>query len=115
MVMVSRMAPSKEKDLNAVEIGRRIAQARKELDGMVQRELADLVGVTERSVAEWEIGGVIPYRHMRRLESVLGKPASWILYGDEGVPADLQGQLGAIQDKLDEILSHINGGRAKRK
>jgi transcriptional regulator with XRE-family HTH domain len=104
----------KEKDLNAVEVGRRIALARREQGGMTQRELADLVGVTERSLAEWELGGVLPYRWIRRLEEVLDRPASWILYGDEAVPVDLQQQLTEIRAKLDEVLKRVDGGRPKR-
>jgi transcriptional regulator with XRE-family HTH domain len=70
------------------EIGRRIALARREADGMTQRELADLLGVTERSVAAYEAGDVIPYRFMRQLENLLNRPASWILYGEQQQPAD---------------------------
>lgn len=39
------------REINAKEVGRRIAQARKEADGMTQRELALAVEKTERSVA----------------------------------------------------------------
>ena len=70
------------------EIGQRIALARREADGMTQRELADLIGVTERSVAAYEAGDVIPYRFMRQLESLLNRPASWFLYGEQAQTAD---------------------------
>ena len=98
-------------ELVAKEVGQRIAQSRKELVGMTQRELGDLVGVTERSIAAWELGEVIPYRHMRRLEEVLSRPAAWILYGDEGTPADLVAQLKAIQDDLTWIKAHLSKRR----
>ncbi len=102
-------------EISKKEVGRRIAQARKETEGMTQRELGDLVGVTERSVAEWEAGGVIPYRHMRRLEEILSKPASWLLYGDDGQPAGLQQQLSEIHTMLDEVLKRLDGRRTRRK
>ena len=66
----------------ALEVGKRISQARKEAGGMTQRELADLLGVTERSVASYELGEVIPYRFVRDLEHYLDKPAGWFLHGD---------------------------------
>lgn len=66
----------------AIEVGKRIAQARLENDGMTQRELADLLGVTERSVAAYELGEVVPYRFMSDLERLLNKPRGWFMHGD---------------------------------
>lgn len=71
----------------AAEIGQRIAQARLEQGRMAQRELAELIGVSERSVQAYEAGEVIPYRFMKALETALHKPVAWILHGDEGVTA----------------------------
>jgi transcriptional regulator with XRE-family HTH domain len=96
-----------QQTLVAKEVGRRIAQSRKELDGMTQRELGDLVSVTERSVAAWELGEVIPYRHMRRLEEVLQRPASWLLYGESATPPNLQQQLDDIFKQLSEIKTAL--------
>lgn len=72
--------------LRAKAIGERIARARREKDGMTQRELSlsFTPPLTERSIAEWESGRVIPYKHMRDLGRLLGRPASWFLYGEEG-------------------------------
>lgn len=100
-------AAVKEKSARAVEIGERIALARKEADGMTQRELADLLGVTERSVAAYEAGDVIPYRFMRQLESLLNRPASWILYGEgNGIEdGELQRQLNVLTQKVDALTA----------
>jgi len=92
-----------EEGLRAKEIGQRIALARREAEGMTQRELADLIGVTERSVAAYEAGDVIPYRFMRKLEEVLDRPASWLLYGERSA-APAAGRDAEIIQKLDEIL-----------
>lgn len=67
------------------EVGQRIALARHEAQGMSQRELGELVGVTERSVQAWEAGEVIPYRYLRDLEHALARPAAWFLHGDDAV------------------------------
>lgn len=52
-------------------IGARIRRRRQEL-GLTQRELADLVGVDESSVINWESGKHYPRRKLGKLESVLG-------------------------------------------
>jgi transcriptional regulator with XRE-family HTH domain len=59
-------------------IGRRLAQARKEA-GLTQEQLAEQVGVTPRSIQGYEAGKVVPYRHLKRLEEITGKPPSWLL------------------------------------
>lgn len=74
---------------------------------MTQRELADLLGVTERSVAAYEAGEVIPYRFMRQLEQLLNRPANWILYGESSAAEDWQKAFAEITRKLDEILSQL--------
>src|SRR5688500_7691166 len=90
-------------DEQAKEIGGRIRQARKEAGGMTQRELGDLLGVTERSVNAYEAGEVVPYRFVRDLELVLNVPAAWILHGD-----------GALEEtrKLDEMLEMLRDLKA---
>ena len=81
---------SQQENEYALEVGKRISQARKEAGGMTQRELADLLGVTERSVASYELGEVIPYRFMRDLEHYLERPAGWFMHG-EAVAEDKTG------------------------
>lgn len=49
---------------------------------MTQRELGELLGVTERSVAAYERGEVIPFRFLRRLGEIFGKEPAWILHGE---------------------------------
>ena len=71
---------------------------------MTQRELGDLLGVSERSVAAYESGEVIPYRFIKRLEEVLGKPAEWILHGTESLDRD---------QTLMEILDQLKALRAQ--
>ena len=63
------------------DIGARIAAARREA-GLTQRELADRLGVTTRSVQNYESGAVIPYKHLRRIETLARKRVGWILAGD---------------------------------
>lgn len=99
---------SDKQQLRSKEIGERIAQARREADGMTQRELADLLGVTERSVAAYESGDVIPYRFMRQLEEILQMSASWFLYGEEATGGDPK----EILSILIEIRAELKSVRA---
>ena len=63
------------------QIGARIAAARREA-GLTQRELAERLGVTTRSIQNYESGAVIPYKHLRRIETMGHKNVGWILAGD---------------------------------
>jgi transcriptional regulator with XRE-family HTH domain len=96
------------RELNSKEIGKRIAQARREADGMTQRELADLLAVTERSVAAYEAGDVVPYRFMRQLEEVLQRPAAWLLYGEDAVPAVQTEQIEAIVEMMNSLEKKLD-------
>jgi transcriptional regulator with XRE-family HTH domain len=95
---------TKKNQLRAKEIGARIKQARQEAGGMTQRELGDLIGVTERSVAAYEAGEVVPYRFLRALESALAKPAEWILDGEQVRQNAVEENQQLILAKLDELL-----------
>ena len=93
-------------EVRAAEIGERIKQARLEQGGMKQRELADLLGVSERSVIAYESGEVIPYRFMRDLERALGKPSSWILHGDN-TPVDTVSELREEMSELTGLVRNL--------
>lgn len=93
------------KDL-AREIGLRIKQARKEAGGMTQRELAEILGVTERSVAAYEQGLTVPYRFGGKLEEALGRPVAWFWYGEEAMLAKDE-QFEQIIDELRMLRSDV--------
>ena len=81
------------------EIGARIAAARHEA-GLSQRELAERLGVTTRSVQNYESGAVIPYRHLRRIETLAHKRIGWILAGDAS-DSDLARTLERLEASID--------------
>lgn len=99
-------------NLNAKEVGKRIQQARLEANGMTQRELSLVLDTTERTVAEWERGGYIPYRFLQGLERNLGHPASWFLYGEE---RDGDHSLGRLEEKLDHIIELLEAIQPPKK
>lgn len=91
----------------AKEIGSRIQQARREAGGMTQRELGDLLGVTERSIAAYEAGEVVPYRFLRELERILGVEAAWILHGEDVVRTQESQQLAEALLLLRELRAEV--------
>jgi transcriptional regulator with XRE-family HTH domain len=100
----SRPAGTRE----GVEIGRRVAQARKEA-GLTQQELADRLEVTKRSLQGYESGAVIPYRHLGRLADLLGRGAAWFLAGDrarvrEELAEALRERDRAFKDEMRELF-----------
>jgi transcriptional regulator with XRE-family HTH domain len=89
-----------------VDIGARIATARKEA-GLTQEELADLVGVSTRSLQGYEAGEVVPYRHMARLSEVTRREVAWLLHGDDptsAAPADLR---RVVREEVASALAHV--------
>src|SRR5215467_11981224 len=79
-------------------VGARIAQARK-AQGLTQRDFAELLGVTVRSLQHYEAGTIVPYRHFPRMELVTKKRPGWFLQGQhEGYAS--AAALTALRDQL---------------
>jgi len=78
--------------------GTRVAAARKEAR-LSQRALAAELGVSVRTMQNYEAGRFVPYRHLDALSRLLGKSSSWLLYGHE-------------QPNTDQLLAEV---RAQRK
>jgi DNA-binding transcriptional regulator YiaG len=62
----------------------RIKRVRRDL-GLSQKEFADLVGVSERSVQHWESGKKPQPKALRRLAEVAKKPVAWFYEAEEAV------------------------------
>lgn len=104
----------KQDHKRAREIGRRIAQARQEAGGMTQRELGELIGVTDRSIMAYESGDVIPFRFLRQIEDATGRSAGWILHGDAYREVPTTEHMDIQREMLDElraIRALLEGGR----
>jgi transcriptional regulator with XRE-family HTH domain len=81
------------------EVGERIAEARRH-GGLTQRELAALLGVTVRTIQNYEAGVAVPYRHLRTIESVGRKRPGWILEGGED--SDLRATISSLQRAMEQ-------------
>lgn len=103
MVAMLTAAPEKrsKRALNdySVEVGRRIVHARKEL-GLTQEELAELAGVSQRSMQAYETGEVVPYRKMREIAQVLEVSTSWLLHGEE---ENADSEIDSLKREIDNL------------
>jgi transcriptional regulator with XRE-family HTH domain len=80
------------------QVGARIAESRR-LGGLTQRELADRLGVTVRTIQNYEAGVAVPYRHLRTIESLGHKRPGWIL--DGGGDGDFVTAIASLHDAME--------------
>lgn len=79
------------------EICARIVRAR-ELAGLTQPELANLIGVTERTVRNYESGRV-PWGLLNKIADVTGTTRTWLVDGPS--------QLDRIEAKIDQLTDRL--------
>ena len=85
-------------------IGGRLKEARKAV-GLKQVDVAEQLGVSERTIQAYEQGETIPHRFRGKLEAILENPASWLFDG-ERTPRGSQAQeqrLRDIEARLDRL------------
>lgn len=100
-VQAHSVEPLDSEDNYALQVGRRIRLARKEL-GMTQVELARQVGVSQRAAQSWETGEVIPYRWTKKIGKAVKRDPDWILHGDQDELGE-QERLERLEGKVDEL------------
>jgi transcriptional regulator with XRE-family HTH domain len=93
-------------------VGQRIAQARTDVAGLTQKQLASAVGVTGRAVQSWEAGARAPVRHLRQLEEALGVSREWLLWGTDEPPASelahLAERVSFLEDAVDRLTTTLD-------
>jgi len=89
-------------------VGARIAEARRHA-GLTQRELAETLGVTTRSIQNYEAGVAVPYKHVRAIELLGHKRHGWILDGgdDTQLTATIVALQAAMERHQDLMQSHL--------
>jgi len=97
-------------------VGERLRLARNEA-GMRQIDVAELVGVTERSIQAYENDEVIPYRFVNQLAEIFDRSVAWILHGDEATktPGDITPLLEEMLVELREIRKALKPAPAASK
>lgn len=77
------MAKAAEKDPYAIEVGKRLRQARMALDYRVLRAFAENTGTDEDNLGNWERGvSLVPPPYVQRLKELFGITHEWIFGGD---------------------------------
>jgi DNA-binding XRE family transcriptional regulator len=94
--------------LARAELGRRIAQARKEA-GLTQKQLAEAIGVTRRSIQGYEAGSCAPYRRLADIAAALDRPAAWFTQEGEGLAPELR---LLIRQEIAELVGEQRSLRA---
>lgn len=87
-------------------VGGRIKYWRKRC-GWTQRELGDRVGVSERSIQEWEGNRISPWKHLADLEEAFGI-AEGTLMGSYGLRDDrVVDELRRLRDEVGRIAQAL--------
>jgi len=87
--------------------GKRLASARKEIR-VSQRALAAELGVSVRTIQNYEAGRFVPYRHLDTLSRLLRCNPSWLLYGHDQDLDELlarsRHERGRLQQNLERLV-----------
>jgi transcriptional regulator with XRE-family HTH domain len=90
-------------------VGDRIRQARQEA-GLTQAQLASLLGITTRSVQNYESGAITPWRHLGRIETLTRKRHGWLLSSDGNagsLDADLADLAASMEQHYADMRDHL--------
>ena len=68
------------------DICARIKMARR-MSGISQTELAEMLGVQQRSISNYESHRV-PWRLLNEIAEATGQPTEWLLYGEQPTKKD---------------------------
>lgn len=85
--------------------GKRIAAARKDVR-LSQRALAVELGVSLRTLQNYEAGKFVPYRHLDALSRLLGRHPSWLLFGHE--QPDVDQLVARSRHQRDELKANLD-------
>jgi transcriptional regulator with XRE-family HTH domain len=102
------------------QTGTRVAAARKEAR-LSQRKLAAQLGVSLRTVQNYEAGRFVPYRHLDDLGRILGRSPFWLLHGGEREDGDRllarsrrqRDELRTNLERLVELRNQLAGNAAR--
>lgn len=96
----------------STELGRRIREAR-ERAGLTQQQVAAEIGVSLRTVGNWERGETVPLNRFARLEAVLGErlrpgaPADGPVYGTTTPERDVLELPPGLTDRQREAVREV--------
>ena len=90
-------------ELERARISERIKEARVQA-GLTQEELADLLHVRSRTIANYEAGRV-PWRLLGQIAEATGRTQEWLLHGEPAAAeaTTLQAEVTALREQVAEI------------
>lgn len=91
------------------DLGRRIRKAREDI-GLSQASLAEKIGYTQSTVAQWESAKRHPsIDDLFRISMATGKPVSWLLdlTDEQGVPLRAERVAEELKAKVDELMRQV--------
>lgn len=93
----------------------RVREQKEQHPDLTWAQIAEKVGVTERSAIDWQKTGGISYENCKKLAKVFGVDKDWLWSGAEQGTPDLMGvfsndasQLDRIEAMLTALLDHHN-------
>lgn len=89
------------KDPDLLAVGSRIQLAR-ERAGLDQKDLAEGVGVSPRTIGGYESGDINPYRKLQAIADRTNVSSEWLGWGDDGPPGS-----GGRPDGLESVVSGV--------
>jgi PAS domain S-box-containing protein len=91
---------------SGLAVARRIALARRTA-GLTQEQLAERIGVTRRSIQNYESGAVVPYNRIAQLAAALGSEPRWLHARNDFEPGDADPLREVVRDELRAALSDV--------
>ena len=94
-----------------LSLGQLIKLARLEA-GRTQRQLAKELGLSYRSIQEYESDRTVPYQHLRAIEELTGKPEGWLTDNVDPYQkvAQMSDDIEQIQKDVKKILALLRKG-----
>jgi transcriptional regulator with XRE-family HTH domain len=87
-------------------IGARLVELRNAA-GMKQREVADVVGVSERSIQAYEQGETIPWRFGSQFAELFNTSVAYIWYGQDGLSGNSDNLLQILLTEVRSLRSYV--------
>lgn len=97
-------------ELDRAAISLRIAEARDKRAGLIQTEIADLLGVHWRTIQDWESpkNPTVPWDRLSEIAEATGVTKEWLLHGmpPQAPPGDLE-VLRPLLERAIELLETL--------
>lgn len=99
-------------DVDYEALGRRIREGRVAAGNMKQKDLARHLGVTQTTISSYENARTRPeIGDLLKLSTVLRKPLTWLILGEEAQPTTDPTVLSELIDRVREMAAEADAAR----